>query len=65
VFPDAKKIGQQLKYAAERGYRVALIAGTSEFERGVWQVKDLAAAQQTEVPEAGLVGAVRAVLAGG
>ena len=27
VFPEAKKLGQQLKYADRRGFRVALIAG--------------------------------------
>src|SRR5207248_1122980 len=38
VFPDAKKVGQQLQYAEKRGFRVALIAGSNEFARGVWQV---------------------------
>ncbi len=32
VFPDPKKLGQQLKYADRRGFRVALIAGGNEFQ---------------------------------
>ena len=55
VFPDAKKVGQQLKYADRKGFRLALIAGSNEFAKGVWQVKDLKAMQQTEVAEADLV----------
>ena len=41
VFPEAKKLGQQLKYADRRGFRVALIAGQNEFDAGVCQIKDL------------------------
>jgi histidyl-tRNA synthetase len=50
LFPDAKKLGQQLKYADRRGFRVALIAGRDELESGRCQVKDLAAGTQTDVP---------------
>jgi histidyl-tRNA synthetase len=64
VFPEAKKLGQQLKYAEGRGFRVALLAGEDEFARGVWQVKDLARREQTTVAEANVVEAVRRVLAG-
>ena len=46
VFPDPKKLGQQLKYADRRGFRVALIAGGNEFQAGVCQVKDLQKAAQ-------------------
>jgi histidyl-tRNA synthetase len=63
VFPDAKKVGQQLKYADRKGFRLALIAGSNEFAKGVWQVKDLKAMQQTEVPESELVAHLRAALA--
>ncbi len=45
VFPEAKKIGQQLKYADQRGFRVALIAGSREFQAEECQVKDLRAGQ--------------------
>ncbi len=63
IFPDAKKVGQQLKYADKKGFRLALIAGSNEFAKGVWQVKDLKAMQQTEVPEGGLVTHILAALA--
>ena len=63
IFPDAKKVGQQLKYADRKGFRLALIAGSNEFAKGVWQVKDLKAMQQTEVAEADLVAHIQAALA--
>jgi histidyl-tRNA synthetase len=50
LFPDPKKLGQQLKYADRRGFRIALIAGGDEFEAGKCQVKDLKAAAQHDVP---------------
>ena len=62
VFPDAKKLGQQLKYADRRGFRVALIAGANEFDAGVVQVKDLVSGEKKDVPEAELVEAVRGLL---
>lgn len=54
VYPDAKKVGAQLQYAEKRGFRVALIAGSDEFARGVWKVKDLAQREEKVVPEAEL-----------
>ena len=62
VYPEAKKIGQQLQYAEKRGFRVALIAGPEEFARGVWKVKDLARREETAVTEAEVAAAVRKVL---
>ena len=50
VYPDPKKLGQQLKYADRRGHRVALIAGENEFASGTCQVKDLQKAEQRDVP---------------
>ncbi|MGI6414764.1 MAG: histidine--tRNA ligase [Thermoguttaceae bacterium] len=67
VFPEPKRLGQQLKYADRRGFRLALIAGTSEFESGTCQLKDLAAGTQEDVAlTAGcevLVAAVKKALA--
>lgn len=48
VYPDAKKIGKQLEYANRKGHRWVLIAGSDEFERGTWQVKDLQSGEQSE-----------------
>src|SRR5207248_3784615 len=42
VFPEAKKVGQQFKYAEQRGFKAALVAGPDEFAQGVWKIKDLA-----------------------
>lgn len=63
VFPEAKKLGPQFKYAEQRGFRLALIAGTEEFARGEWKLKTLATKQEQVVPEAGLLDAIRAALA--
>jgi histidyl-tRNA synthetase len=49
VYPDPKKLGQQLKYADQRGFTLALIAGENEFESNSCQVKDLRNGQSTEV----------------
>jgi histidyl-tRNA synthetase len=69
VYPEAKKLGQQLQYADKRGFRVALIAGSREFEAGVCQVKDLQTGQAQDVPltaeragEVPLVAAIQKVL---
>jgi histidyl-tRNA synthetase len=64
VFPEAKKIGPQLAYADKRGFRLALIAGPDEFEKGVWQVKDLKAGQANLVKSEELVAAVRGLVVG-
>ncbi len=40
-YPEPRKLGQQLKYADQRGFRLAVIAGSREFEAGQCQVKDL------------------------
>jgi histidyl-tRNA synthetase len=51
VFPEAKKIGQQLQYAEKRGFKVALIAGPDEFARGTWNIRDMATrAEAKDVP---------------
>jgi histidyl-tRNA synthetase len=62
VYPEAKKVGQQLKYAEARGFRVAVIAGPDEFVQGMWQIKDLARRDQITVPALEVVPAIRKVL---
>jgi histidyl-tRNA synthetase len=66
VFPDAKKLGQQLKYADRRGFRIALIAGDNEFQAGVCQVKDLQTGDKQDVPleadAASIIAAVEKIL---
>lgn len=62
VYPDAKKIGAQLQYAEKRGHRLALIAGSDEFAKGVWKLKDLASRAETAVAEADVPAQVRRLL---
>jgi histidyl-tRNA synthetase len=49
LYPDPKKLGQQLKYADQRGFTLALIAGENEFASNTCQVKDLRTGESTEV----------------
>ena len=69
VYPEARKLGQQLQYADKRGFRAALIAGSREFAAGTCQVKDLQSGQAQDVPLAAdasggspLVAAIQQVL---
>jgi histidyl-tRNA synthetase len=62
VYPEAKKIGQQLQYAERRGFRVALIAGPDEFVQGLWKIKDLSRREEVAVPAAGVASGIRKVL---
>jgi histidyl-tRNA synthetase len=48
-YPDPKKLGSQLKYASERGFRVALIVGENEFAAGECQLKVLATGEKLTV----------------
>jgi histidyl-tRNA synthetase len=49
VYPEPKKLGQQLKYADQRGFRLALIAGSQELDAGEVQIKDLTSKISTQV----------------
>lgn len=53
LYPEAKRLGQQLKYADRRGFRVALIIGDDEWSAGTCQVKNLASGNSQTVPLAG------------
>jgi histidyl-tRNA synthetase len=65
VYPDAKKIGQQLQYAERRGCQVALIAGPDEFAGQVWKIKDLRQREESTVSEEAVVSFVRRILESG
>lgn len=63
-YPEPKKLGQQLKYADRRGFRVALVAGENEFAAGTIQIKNLADGQSQTVPlEPGAESVIAAVKA--
>ncbi len=62
VFPDARAVGKQLKYADRKGFRLAVIAGADEFQAGQWKIKDLHSGEQTTVAEAALAEEVTKLL---
>ena len=41
LYPEAKKLGAQLKFADSRNYPLAIIAGSQELDQGECQIKDL------------------------
>lgn len=49
VFFDAKKIGEQLKYAGKKGFKYAIIAGQDEFDNKVVQLKTLETGEQQAI----------------
>ena len=55
VYAQPKPMKKQMQYADAKGFRFALIAGSNEFDKGCWMVKDLAKQEQTEVAEANLI----------
>ncbi|MDJ0925004.1 MAG: histidine--tRNA ligase [Acidimicrobiia bacterium] len=54
LYPDARKLGAQMKYADRRGHQLAVIIGEDEWERRTAQVKTLATGRSVEVPLAEL-----------
>jgi histidyl-tRNA synthetase len=48
-FPEAKKVGQQLKLAAKRGFPAALVIGSNEFAAGTAQFKNLTTKQSNTI----------------
>jgi histidyl-tRNA synthetase len=46
LYPEADKLGKQMKYAAGKGIPFAAILGSDEIEKGVVTVKNLATGQQ-------------------
>jgi histidyl-tRNA synthetase len=62
VYPEAKNIGKQMKYADRKGFRIAIIAGEEEFASGEWQVKDLKNGVQVSLPTAEISGWISSLL---
>ncbi len=62
VYPEARKLGAQLKYADRKGHRVAVIAGPNERDAGMVQLKNLADGSAETVAAADVVAAVRRLL---
>ena len=62
LYPEAKGMGRQLKYADRKGFPLALIGGPDELEKGVWQVKDMRDGSSTDVADGDLVPYLQAKL---
>jgi histidyl-tRNA synthetase len=65
VYPDADKLGKQMKYAASRSIRFAIIVGDDERVNETVAVKDLTSGTQSVVPRADVAQRIRALLASG
>jgi histidyl-tRNA synthetase len=63
LYPDARKLGAQMKYADRRGHRLALIVGDVEWETDVVSVKDLDTGESRVVARDGLAAHCIAALA--
>lgn len=63
VYPDTKRLGDQLKYADRRGFRFAVVIGEQEFAEQKCQLKDLSDRSSTAISLAAgpaeLVAAIR------
>jgi histidyl-tRNA synthetase len=62
VYPDADKIGKQIKYADTRGIRFVAILGSDEIAAGTVTVKDLAGKTQNTYDQAAAGAAILEVL---
>jgi histidyl-tRNA synthetase len=62
VYLEPAKLKHQLAYAEKKGFRLALIAGETEFANHVVQVKDLAARTAKDCTDADLVATVERML---
>jgi histidyl-tRNA synthetase len=62
VYLETAKLGNQLTYADRKGFRLALIAGETEFAGGQVQIKDLSSKQQHMIATDRIVPAVKDLL---
>ena len=65
VYPEAKGIGKQMKYANRKGFQVALIAGADEFADGTWQIKGLQNGEQQRVATAEVTDVLNTIITPG
>lgn len=49
LYPEARKLGAQMKYADRRGHRLAIVIGDNEWEAGTAQVKVMDTATSQEI----------------
>jgi histidyl-tRNA synthetase len=66
IYPDPRKLGQQFKYADQRGHAVCLVAGGDELAGQRVQLKWMASGEQRDVPiDSGAKAVVAAMAAAG
>lgn len=63
VYPEAKKIGQQLQHAEKRGFKLAVIAGPDELASGRFKLKNLLKRTEEAFAESDLAAAAKRELA--
>ena len=62
VYLEQAKLKKQFEYAERKGFRVALIAGSDEFAKGMVKIKNLATRSESDYPRSQLVESVNKVL---
>jgi histidyl-tRNA synthetase len=62
VYLEQAKLETQLQYASRKEFRVAVIAGETEFSNSVVQIKDLSTRQSHTVPIEDLVTPIKDLL---
>jgi len=62
VYPDAKRLGNQLKYADRKGHTLAVIVGPLEWQAGTAQIKVMATGESSTVSLADLADKCRELL---
>lgn len=62
VYLESKKIGVQLRYANRKGFLLAVIAGSLEFEKRVILLKNLKTGDQQEVAMVDIVGVIKNII---
>ena len=63
LYPEARKLGAQMKYADRRGHRLAVVIGDTEWEQGTASVKDLDTGEASDVARDALAAHCVAALA--
>lgn len=63
LFLENQRLGHQLRYASRKGFRIALIAGETEFAEGRWMLKNLLTGEQTGVADDAVEATIAATLA--
>jgi len=63
TYPEASKIGKQLKYADRCAVQFAIVIGSEEKEQGIVQVKNMRTREQVSVPMNELINYMKGLLA--